>query len=86
MSDHDPYAPVVQEAKVFDKPAEPAPAPVETEPEVEEAYTHDVPDGSAKEVLGWVGDDKDRAAAALAVEEEGQKRSTLITKLTAIID
>jgi hypothetical protein len=84
MSDHDPYAPAVEEAKVFNEPVEAA--PVDDEPAVEEAYTHDVPDGSAKEVLGWVGEDVDRAKAALSVEEEGQKRSTLITKLTAIID
>lgn len=41
-----------------------------------------VPDGSAAEVLDWVGDDADRAGAALVVETARDKpRSTLIASL-----
>lgn len=44
-----------------------------------------VPDGSAAEVLAWVGDDQDRAAAALTVEQASAKpRSTLVDQLTRL--
>jgi hypothetical protein len=88
MSDIDPYAPVeyaptTEEAKTIEKAEEVAPVEAAAEPEVQGLQ---VPDGSAKDVLGWVGEDVDRAKAALVYEEDNQKRSTLITKLTAIID
>ena len=42
----------------------------------------EVPDGTADDVLGWVGDDPGRAAQALAVEEgRDHPRSTLVAKL-----
>jgi len=41
-----------------------------------------VPDGTAAEVLEWVGDDPDRAAAALKAEGERDKpRTTLVSAL-----
>jgi len=89
MSDIDPYAPVypvTEYAKEFKKEEAEAPAPkveAPAEPEVQELQ---VPDSSAKDVLAWVGEDVDRAKAALSHEEDNQKRSTLITKLNAIID
>lgn len=86
MSETDPYyaGPNVVEAEV--KPAEPAPAPEEeTEPEVVEAE-YDVPEGSAATVLEWVDGDPTAAQAALDAELAGQKRTTLISKLKAIIE
>jgi hypothetical protein len=44
----------------------------------------DVPHGTIEEVLGWVGDDHDRAQRALEAERAGQNRSTLNTQLEAI--
>lgn len=42
----------------------------------------DVPDGSAEVVLAWVGEDKERAARALAAEQARDKpRSTLVGQL-----
>lgn len=48
--------------------------------------TSDVPSGTVREVLEWVGDDQDRAEQALAAEKEGAKRSTLISELEDILD
>jgi hypothetical protein len=42
------------------------------------------PSGTVDEVLGWVGDDPDRAQKALNAERDGQNRSSLIAKLEAI--
>lgn len=41
------------------------------------------PDGTIEEVKAWVGDDPDRAQAALTAEESGQERQTLIAWLEA---
>lgn len=66
---------------------EPAPAevPAESTPVEEEtpAETVDeVPDGTADDVLAWVGDDPARAAAAIAAEEARDKpRKTLLGQL-----
>lgn len=88
MSTTDPYyaGPNVIEAEV--KPSEPAPAPeVKAEPEVVEATAeYDVPEGSAATVLEWVDGDPIAAQAALDAELAGQKRTTLISKLKAIIE
>lgn len=46
-----------------------------------EAQSGDVPEGTVADVLAWVGDDPDRARQALAAEQDGQQRSTLITRL-----
>lgn len=78
MSDTDPYAgPEVEEARVI----EPV-VPVEVVAMTEVV----VPEGPAKDVLAWVGIDTTRAALALEAEKIGQKRTTLLTKLNAIIE
>lgn len=82
MSDTDPYmAQNVEEARFeVEAPAEEAPvevAPVET-------ASVEVPEGSIKEVLTWVGDDAEKAKAALEAEEKGENRKTLVTKLKEI--
>lgn len=45
-----------------------------------------VPEGSAKQVLEWVGDDKERAAMALDIEQAkgDNARSTLVASLTKL--
>lgn len=89
MSDTDPYmapdAPNVEVAKTpavdsFDQPV--AEKPVEAPVTEEQA----VPEGSIKEVLAWVGDDATKAETALSAEQVGEKRTTLISKLSAIIN
>jgi len=66
-----PYAPKSQlKAKAPEQPTE-----------VKEAITFDVPDGSVKEVLKWVGTDADKARAAYAVETEDKQRSSLLSQL-----
>lgn len=77
----------------------PAPASVEAktnEPEVVEqiaepeivkaAPVEAVPEGSAAKVLEWVGDSRERASAALAAEEAGQGRKTLVAKLQGLLE
>lgn len=62
--------------------SEPAPsvAPEETVP-VEEQ----VPDGTADEIMAWVGSDTERALAAIEAEEAREKpRKTLLAKLEAL--
>lgn len=45
-----------------------------------------VPDGSATDVLDWVGGDLERAARALAAEQDAAKpRSTLVDQLTKLL-
>lgn len=91
MSDTDPYAapeessaPVVEVAAPvvdsFDQPV--AEKPIEA-PVTEE---QGVPEGSIKEVLAWVGDDATKAQAALDAENAGDTRTTLVSKLEAIIN
>lgn len=47
----------------------------------------DVPDGTAKDVLDWVGDDPDRARQALDAEQGREKpRSTLVATLTRLTE
>jgi hypothetical protein len=90
LSDTDPYAdpaapnvyypPVAvlkeAEAEVVTAPVEDAAAP-----ETEEA----VPAGTISEIVEWVGTDPERAARALAAEEAGLKRKSLIKTLTAVV-
>lgn len=40
-----------------------------------------VPRGSIREVLKWVGGDKQRAKLAIQAEESGSKRKTLLSEL-----
>ena len=88
MSDIDPFAPPsgpnVEVAKT-DVPAEVVEAPVEA---VEAPVTEEqsVPEGSIKEVLGWVAEDPTKARAALDAENSGEKRKTLVKELKAILD
>lgn len=46
--------------------------------------TSEVPEGTISDVLDWVGDDPERAQAALVAERDGQNRSTLISQLESI--
>jgi hypothetical protein len=47
----------------------------------------ELPDGTAEDVLTWVGDDRARAAEALAAEEgRDHPRSTLVSKLRKLAD
>jgi hypothetical protein len=39
------------------------------------------PEGTAREVLAWVGDDPQRACTALEAEQAGRQRSSLIAEL-----
>jgi hypothetical protein len=70
---------------------EPAPAEAPTNDAVElveqpaGTADGDVPDGSAADVLAWVGDNVDRAKAAAAAEVEGKGRKTLLADLDRII-
>jgi hypothetical protein len=55
-------------------------------PAASEADAESVPDGTAEDVLAWVGDDSDRAVAALEAEEKRDKpRGTLIAKLEKVV-
>lgn len=74
---------------------QPAPEPVQVEaktnePELVEtappAPVIEVPEGPAARVLEWVGDDRERASAALEAEKAGAGRKTLIGKLQAILE
>lgn len=54
------------------------------EPKEEVKADSEVPTGTTKDVLAWVGNDPEKAKLALAAEEKGEKRSTLITKLNEV--
>jgi hypothetical protein len=67
--------------------AEPAPhtAPDPTRSQPAPSTAGDVPDGTAADVIGWVGDDPDRARAAIAAENQREKpRSSLLAKLDRV--
>jgi len=79
MSVTDPYA------------APEEPEAIEANPEVVEANleaekaAEEVPEGSIKDVLAWVGTDATKAQAALDAENKASDpRSSLISKLEAI--
>lgn len=84
---HNPYAPhsKAKELTVEDEKVEEAPKATEAE-ETHEEDAYGVPQGSAAEVLDWVGDDKDRAKAALEAEEAGQQRVGLTKKLKELAE
>lgn len=86
-TEHDPYAPhkEVSELTVEAAKTDEAPEVEETEEAPEEAV-QGVPEGSAAEVLEWVGDDKDRAKEALKAEEDGQQRIGLTRKLKELAE
>lgn len=52
----------------------------------EENKELEVPSGTVAEVTAWVGDDEDRAKAALKAENDGAKRVTLTHALEEIIN
>lgn len=58
----------------------------DTEEDDEESH-EEVPDGTSREVLNWVGEDKQRAQAALAKEQANERpRSGLTEDLQKIVD
>ncbi|MGH3369604.1 MAG: hypothetical protein ACRDPR_06355 [Nocardioidaceae bacterium] len=72
----------------------PAPVPAVAAPEVpasepvreQEPAGGEVPDGSAKDVLAWVGDDSDRALQALVREQEKDApRKVLVRDLEKLL-
>ncbi len=68
-----------QQQETQPETSQPAPA---QEPQAEPAQELKVPAGTTKEVLAWVGDDKDRARAALEVEQKsGEPRKGLTREL-----
>lgn len=73
-------------------PAEPTPAiepePPQADPETTEPPVGDaVPEGTAADVLAWVGDDPDRARQATEAEQGREKpRTSLITRLDRIAE
>lgn len=80
---HNPYAP---HSEAVEAPVEDEKATKAAEPEKTEEEAQGVPEGSAAEVLAWVGDDKDRAQEALDAEDAGQQRIGLTRKLKEIVD
>jgi hypothetical protein len=83
---HDMASHQEQWRKVIQAPEEEASpdGPLRTEdvPDDVSDVLHAVPDGSAKDVLAWVGEDPDRAAAASLAEE--QKETPRVTLLAAL--
>lgn len=55
---------------------------IETAPATSES-ADEVPTGTIAEILAWVGTDRDRAARALAAEQSGQNRKSLVKNLTS---
>ena len=54
--------------------------------EPENAESDSTKESSVKDILAEVGDDKDKAAAALELEKAGKSRKTLIEPLEAIVN
>lgn len=97
MSDTDPYyaGPSVEKARKVSETeeVETPKAAVEEVPEVSEKAAEGpekaeltVPEGSVKKILEWVGNDKQKAQAALDAEADGDNRSTLISKLKETLE
>jgi hypothetical protein len=84
MSDTDPYMALDAEETVVETIVEPVQPATEETPAANDKI--EVPEGSIKEVLAWVGEDVDKAKAALEAEEAGENRKTLVTKLKEITD
>jgi hypothetical protein len=90
MSDTDPYAAPESGPNVLDADAStpyvaPEEASVASPAPLEAPADLEVPEGSIKTVLAWVGDDKAKAEAALDAEKSGQKRTTLVKELEDIL-
>jgi hypothetical protein len=73
--------------RVPDAPADEQPEPDEgVEGSPSSGSGDEVPDGTVAEVLEWVGDDSDRAVAALEAEEAAdQPRTTLVAALEKVV-
>lgn len=87
MSKTNPYASPKKKTATEPKPAEETVSPIEVKSlsATVEAKSEEVPVGTVDEILNWVGDDKDRAKAALKAEKSGKKRKSLIEELNDII-
>lgn len=89
MSDTDPYyagpSIIESDTTVVNEPAPVAEEAEAAAPAVENQKL-EVPEGTAATILEWVDGDKEAAQAALDAEQAGQKRTTLINKLKAIIE
>jgi hypothetical protein len=75
--------PVIIEAKtnepeLIEQAAEPVEDPI--------SDVIEVPEGSAAKILEWVGEDRERASAALEAEKSGQGRKTLVAKLEGLLE
>lgn len=88
MSTHNPYegtTPIFVEHVAVANAAEPEEVSGETPQTTAAPAVDPVPEGTAKEVLAWVGEDKERAARALVAEVEGNDRKTLVKALREIL-
>ena len=91
---HNPYAPhskvsepsVTVEESDYDKGLKEDDTASVRASEAPASSDNSVPEGPAAEVLEWVGDDKDRAKAALEAEEAGQQRVGLTKKLKELAE
>ncbi len=72
MSNDNPYAPQTTPVRATTEPVQ-----LSAE-QVVAAENAEVPKGTVAEVKTWVGDDVDRAQAALDAEKDGAQRVTLI--------
>ena len=84
-TDYDPFRPDedVEEPKQ-DVTAEDA---QQVQEKLDEQQPDHVPSGSTKEVLQWVGDDKDKARRALEKEEaHEQPRKGLVRELNEVLE
>lgn len=84
---HNPYAPPAKatEAKLTVEAEKDAPVAIEEDAAATEAV-QGVPEGSAAEVLEWVGEDKTRAKEALEAEDKGNQRIGLTRKLKELAE
>jgi hypothetical protein len=82
----DPPPVVVPYSNPWDAPTDVNPEPTADEASVEEPPGPlEVPHGPIDRVLAWVGDDKDRAARALEVEQaKAEPRASLVARLSAL--
>jgi len=71
-----------------DPEPEPEPETVDEPPEVSDPDGDEPPvDGTIDDLMAWVNDDRERAAAALAAEQAKDKpRSTVVKRLTVLVD
>ena len=79
---HNPYAP---KSQTTDGAVKPPTTPKPQEPEKVVVDPEAVPDGSAADILRWVGKDSERAQKALDAEEAGQQRVGLSKKLAELV-